>query len=430
MAGDRHRAIAWYPILAVGATGAAFSLIKTGRDAVFFATSSITSLPAANLWAELGLALGAYLHLSAMRRFGARRTRVGVFAVGGAAFLAYALLPGTIAAAAGPALFPAVPVAFAALFAAAWLLAGDVLEGADRDTTAWAYSRIGAAAMAGGIAGGVAAKGLAAAIEPAHLVGAGGLVLVATAGLATRAHRAAPAFATQDTGDGTRGDGGARDLFLHPYTRVLFAISSLAALAAMLVELQFYAAASLSGQAGAGFFADYYVYLCAVSLVFQLSVTPWLQARWGVSRALLILPAGVLGGAGAVALFTTVASQSMFRVLETSLKNSIHRSSWEQVFLFYDRERRAAMKVIVDGTVPRIAGIAGSGALYLTFAGGAAPMSPAAIGLVLAAILVPLAGAWMFVTARLERQGPPAGGVAGDGGQLPAGEPAIRIPDS
>ena len=55
-------------------------------------------------------------------------------------------------------LFVLAPVLFAAIFPSVWLLAGELLEGADRETTRWAYARIGASSMLAGILGGIVRK--------------------------------------------------------------------------------------------------------------------------------------------------------------------------------------------------------------------------------------------------------------------------------
>jgi hypothetical protein len=93
-------------------------------------------------------------------------------------------------------------------------------------------------------------------------------------------------------------------------------ISTLAALAAMYVEFQFYASAFAAGKIGPQFFATYHSALALVALLLQLVVAPRLQVGRGLTPALLALPAGILGGAGLVILTTTAFTQSVFRVLE------------------------------------------------------------------------------------------------------------------
>jgi hypothetical protein len=161
------RALAKYPIIAVGLTGAAFSCIKTGRDAIFFTKTGLSDLPAAYLWTEIGLGVAAYIHLSAMRRFGSRNTRLAVFTVCAALFFAFVPFAAPQYHTLVQVLFVGVPVVFAALFATAWLLAGDLLEGEDPKFLQKAYGFIGASAMLGGILGALLAKLIAPMISQA-----------------------------------------------------------------------------------------------------------------------------------------------------------------------------------------------------------------------------------------------------------------------
>ena len=417
------RSLARYPIVAVGLTGAAFSAIKTGRDALFFSAAGISELPIAYLLIELGLTAGAWIHLGAMRRFGSRKTRVGVFLFSAVLFLAFVPFVGPGQRTLMRVLFPLVPTIFAALFAAAWLLAGDLLEGQNDLRLTQAYGYVGASAMFGGLAGAFAAKGLAQYLQPQSIIACGSFLLIVCALVCVQGHRAnrLQLMTQSQIRDASRTDRQKAidtfQLLKVPYTRVLLAISAFATVAAMYVEFQFYASAYNSGKGGAHFFADYYIYLSGASLLLQVLVAPRVQTRYGLSRALIVLPIGIFGAAGMVAFTGSIVTQSILRVIENSLKNSIHRSSWEQVFLRFNREQRAAVKVLIDGTVPRIAGIIGALALYgaLMFGGERAAIVSATWA---AWAIIPIAIAWISVTRLLDF--PTTTGAACD----------IRVPDS
>ena len=143
-----------YPILAVGLSMVGFIIIKTGRDSVFFQDQGLFDLPLAYVYIAAASLPAAMMHLGAIARWGARRTRTGLFVLS-----ALTLSPFTPFLQVGNsvlllAFFVAVPTIFAAVFAGAWLLAGDLLEEATDEIKRWAYSRIGAASMIGGILGG------------------------------------------------------------------------------------------------------------------------------------------------------------------------------------------------------------------------------------------------------------------------------------
>ena len=128
----------------------------------------------------------------------------------------------------------------------------------------------------------------------------------------------------------------------------------MAAVAALYIDFQFYAAATLTGNNNAQFFASFYIILNAASLVLQLMATPWLQSRFGVGGALMLLPTALLGSTGVSSILGTVQARAILRVTEGGLTAAIHRGLWEQAFLPIARKRRDMAKVIVDGLFARI----------------------------------------------------------------------------
>jgi hypothetical protein len=149
---------------------AAFVLAKTGRDALFFMASGLRDLPKAYVAiAVLALPVAGSV-LALMRTLGPRRARVA------ATLLMTVLLLSSgriVTPGGGPimtAIFVTVPLAFGVLFSMAWLLAADLLEGADRSTLTHAYAEIGAGSILGGVAGGLIAKVIAGRSEPHALL--------------------------------------------------------------------------------------------------------------------------------------------------------------------------------------------------------------------------------------------------------------------
>jgi hypothetical protein len=188
---SQARRIALYPIVALGLIGASFTLIKTGRDAVFFVETGVSQLPKVHLWTELGLVAGALIHLAAMKRWGTRRIRISLALFAGAVFIGLAPFVSPRHLTLMQVMFPLVPVLFAALFASSWLLTGDLLEGADPASTRWAYSAVGASALIGAVLGGLLSKVLSILTTPSGLVLAGAALLLVTARVTLVAHRKA-----------------------------------------------------------------------------------------------------------------------------------------------------------------------------------------------------------------------------------------------
>jgi hypothetical protein len=170
----------------------AFFLAKTGRDALYFQGRGLLDLPAAYIVMALLSLPVAFLVLAAMRGIGSRRARLVVP-------LAVAALLAATAQVARPGggwlmtgMFVLVPLAFGVLFSLFWLLAADLLDAAPGPALAEAYGWIGAASIAGGMAGSGLARLLAARLEPARFLSLGALALVAAVAAAALAQRRFP----------------------------------------------------------------------------------------------------------------------------------------------------------------------------------------------------------------------------------------------
>ena len=372
-----YHARARYPILTVGLSMMAFIMVKTCRDAVFFDQGGLRQLPLAYVWIAVAAVPAALFHLKALDRWGARKTRTALFFIAAIVFLPFVPYADAEHRVLMTVMFIIVPTIFAAVLASVWLLAGDLLDGAESDTLQRIYSRIGAASMSGGIVGGLLAKGLSVYLSPRYLLVLGSCVLVITGLLVAKAHREHPiendserqlqpeaVAADTDNGHAARPSGLMRQRYVH----VLMAISALASIAALYIDFQFYAAVTLSGNNNAQFFASFYIILNLAALLIQLLVAPRLQAKVGIGGALMLLPGALLGGLGLFAVWRIVQAQTMLRVVEGGLKSSIHRSMWEQVYLPIKRTFRDVAKVVVDGAVQRVAEGVGAAVLLIWLA--------------------------------------------------------------
>lgn len=419
-----------YPILAVGLSMVAFILIKTARDAAFFQWDGLRDLPLAYVWIAAASLPAAWLHLKAMSRCGSRRTRTCIFFIAAAVFAGFVPFVGPDQRLTMTVLFVVVPTVFAAVFAGAWLLAGDLLDGAEWETMRKVYSRIGAGSMVGGIVGGLLARGLSRWLEPSGLVAAGAGILVLVGVMTSRVHRhydaACGTGASEEEGE-SRPSAFARvsahlGILKQEYVITMMLISGLAASAALFIDFQFYATATASGNSNARFFADFYILLNAASLFLQLVVTPLLQSRLGVGGTLLLFPSVLLGAAGVLSFLPSVVTRSAMRITEGGLKASIYRSTWEQAYLPIGRELRGAAKAVVDGAFARLSEGACALVLYVWATGSLS--SEAASGMDLTWISWSIVGAislWILATRHLRRIG--CGDVEPD-------EAVIRLPDS
>ncbi len=356
-----------YPALILGLMTTAFIIAKTGRDALFFQGSGIFQLPIATLAIVAASVPLAVIFVKAMKIWGARPARIAIMLITAAVLASAApfLKPGDSTLLFNIFIF--IPASFGLMFASLWLLASDIFENTPKSEAARTFARIGASSLAGGIVGGFIAKGLVPYLEPQWLIFVSALLIVAAAALVAATHRKFPTtVAAKKTTD--KKDGGYLALLSNRYTRTLLFISMTGALAGLLIDVQFYIAATsanLGSKGNAGFFANFYIMLNFCSLLFQLFITPKIQEKFGISSGLMILPFALVGGAGFAGAAATAFSLSLLRVTEGGLRSSIHRSLWEQAFIPIVSNERSVAKIAVDGIGARIAeGIAAAGLYF------------------------------------------------------------------
>lgn len=414
---DQQRLSVRLPGLTLGLTTAAFIVAKTGRDALFFQGSGgLLQLPLVYISigaASLPLAL---IFVKAMKIWGARRARLGIF-----------LLAAVILGAAAPILRPGynplllgifmfIPAVFALLFASLWLLASDIFNDIEKREAARAFSRIGAGTLAGGMAGGLTAKALAPYLDAQWLVFLAAPLLVGALALVHHIHHRFPSNIAAKKEDPKKPRG-----FLAPladrYTLTLLFISMTGALTGLLIDFQFYAAAAgakMGMKGNTNFFANFYILLNFGSLLLQLFATPMIQDRVGLRGGLMVLPLALIGSATFATAAATALSRSVLRVTEGGLRSSVHRSIWEQAFIPVDPNQRSSVKIVIDGIAARLAEALGALALLLWLRRlaqqGAIPM-PLDTRLITWIILVTVA-VWLYITQRLREQVKKEPGIA------------------
>lgn len=398
------------PALSLGLLTAAFIIAKTGRDALFFQGSGgLLQLPLVYInigGASLPLAL---IFVKAMKVWGARPARVGIL-----------LLAATMLGAAAPflkpgdstlllAIFMFIPAIFGLLFASLWLLASDIFEKSEKSEAAHAFSKIGAGTLAGGMLGGLIPRGLAPYLDPKWLIFLGAVMILGVIALVAHIHGRFPTNIAPKKADEKKKKAGFLTPLRNEYSLTLLSISMLGALAGLLIDFQFYAAAASAGMGSKGnasFFANFYILLNFSSLLLQLFATPKIQDKVGLRGGLMVLPVALIGGATFVTAAATALSRSVLRVTEGGLRSSVHRSIWEQAFIPVDSAERSLVKIVVDGVAARIAEAIGAVAIlfWLKQAApdGVIPM-PLNTSWMAWGTLVTVA-AWLLITQKLRVQ--------------------------
>lgn len=356
------------PAVSMGLLTVALSVAKTARDALFFQDQGLFRFPMAYMLVGAASLVAACLYVQAMKHWGARSCRVGIMVLATAvlAVLAPIIRPDRY-----PVLmflFIFIPTIFGILFANIWLLASDLFAGAPRIVAAHSFSRIGASALAGGMIGGLLAKGLVPYLDPEWLVLLAAVVILLAVGVVISTHLKFPVTPSR-LQDAIGGEPiSLANVFSKKYTRGLLLIGMTAALAGILIDFLFYAAASsarMDVKGNANFFANFYSMLYLSSLVVQLFVAPKIQEKLGLVGGLIILPLALLSGATFVTAAGTALSRSALKITEGGLKASIHRFIWEQAFIPVEAHERSFVKVFVDGIGARVAESMGAIVLFV-----------------------------------------------------------------
>lgn len=153
-----------------------------------------------------------------------------------------------------------------------------------------------------------------------------------------------------------------------PHLQTIAVVIGLAAIGAAIIEQQLNMAAEAFKGAGSAdaitaFLAQVTLYLSAIGFIIQVALTSRLHRLFGIGFALLILPAS-LGATALVMLFNAALwAPAAARVLDTSLRYTVDKTTREILFLPLPAALKYEAKPFVDVTVDRFA--KGVGALLL-----------------------------------------------------------------
>jgi AAA family ATP:ADP antiporter len=152
------------------------------------------------------------------------------------------------------------------------------------------------------------------------------------------------------------------------HLQVIALVIAFAAIGAAIIEQQLnMAAAEAKGadnsDAIAGFLAQVTVYLSLIGFVIQVGLTSRIHRVLGIGFALLVLPVS-LGTTAAIMLFNRALwAPSLARILDTSLRYTVDKTSREVLFLPLPSELKYRAKPFIDVTMDRLA--KGMGALMI-----------------------------------------------------------------
>ncbi len=251
-----------------------------------------------------------------------------------------------------------------------WTLANDVYDPRQAKRL---FGFIGGGASLGG------ASGAAITVFLVESIGAKNMLLVSAAFMGVslaivmfilKRERSAGTSDAATTGEekGVSGGEAIQLLRSSKHLQVIAMVIAFAAIGAAIIEQQLNMAAAEAKGAGnsdaiAGFLAQITVYLSLVGFVIQVGLTSRIHRVLGIGFALLVLPVS-LGTTAVIMLFNRALwAPSLARVLDTSLRYTVDKTSREVLFLPLPSELKYRAKPFIDVTMDRLA--KGMGALLI-----------------------------------------------------------------
>ena len=112
------------------------------------------------------------------------------------------------------------------------------------------------------------------------------------------------------------------------------------------------------------FFSSYYGWLSVATLFSQVILTGRTLRRFGLGVSLYLTPATLLTGALSIMIWPGLLAPALSRIADATLRNSIHRSGMEILYMGVPVKLRRAIKTFLDVVVERL-GDAGAGLIIL-----------------------------------------------------------------
>lgn len=142
----------------------------------------------------------------------------------------------------------------------------------------------------------------------------------------------------------------ARAIASHPYIQRLLVFVMVGAITLTMADYIFKAEAKIAIPPAdmPTFFASFYAVVNAIALLAQLFLTGWLLRQMGVLRALWILPALMVGGAGLFIAGGGLLAAILLEGADGSLKHSLNRTVTEVLYIPIPERLRRHAKTFID----------------------------------------------------------------------------------
>jgi ATP/ADP translocase len=322
---------------------------KAVRDALFLSEFSIEALPLMVITSAVASLVFVLLASRLLNRLGPQRLVPASFLVSAVLLLAIALVNTALPRLTAAALYLHVAILGAILVSWFWSLLNEQF---DARTGRRSVSRIAAGGTFGGLLGGLLAERVGTLWSPAALLP---LLAGLHAVCALLSHRvalrsgAATATATDDDAGVLQG---LRVLRRSPYLRNLGLLVLLGTVAATLIDFAFKAQATQAvgdSRSLVRFFAVFYAATAFLAFLVQtFLVSALLKTPQDLSRNVSLLPLVVAFGALLAIILPGLVVVTLARGLESIVRNSAFRSSYEIFFNPVAADDKRSSKTIID----------------------------------------------------------------------------------
>ncbi len=241
-----------------------------------------------------------------------------------------------------------------------WTLANDVYDARQAKRI---FGFIGGGASLGGATGAAVTSMFVERVGTANMVLVSAVVMLMCVGLViliVRRERSAGSSAGVVEEEGVGGGEAIRMLRDSKHLQIIAIVIGCAAMGAAIIEQQLNMAAEATLGQGrtdtiTAFLAQVTVYLSLIGFAIQVGLTSRIHRLLGLGFALMILPVS-LGATAFVMLFNgALWAPAMARILDTSLRYTVDKTSREVLFLPLPAEMKYKAKPFVDVTMDRFA---------------------------------------------------------------------------
>lgn len=370
--GERYRA--WVMALLLGLLIGANNLIKILRDSVFLGHHSVSELPYLYIMVAVlaGVIIGTYTRYTANVSITRLILSTNAIILSNLVFF-WIVLTYFNADWSHYAFYIWSAMATVIAVAQVWTLANSIFTPEEGKRS---FGFIAAGGTVGGVAASFGANwSIHLSIESNHLLwivagiymAASVLVIWAEGRLIGTVHEAE--IHSPNTAENNYRSGLGELLSGSSYLKAIAVIILVSVIVSTLIDFQFKTGAKQaysSTKELANFFSSYYGWLSVATFFVQILLTSQTLKKLGLAASLYVTPAALLTGSIVIITWPGLPAATFTRMADAILRNSVHRSGMEVIYMAVPVTVMKAIKTFLDVVVERI-GDASAGFIILLF---------------------------------------------------------------